>query len=49
MKRKVLTVTEFARLGGKARQKSQTKAQRSEAARKAVNARWEAERKRKLA
>jgi ubiquitin len=37
---KPLTVKELASMGGKARAKSMTKAQRSEGARKAVKARW---------
>jgi hypothetical protein len=37
---KPLTIVEFARSGGKARARKLTPAQRSEAARKAVEARW---------
>ena len=40
MKKKALTVKEFASLGGKARAKTLTKKQRSQQARKAINARW---------
>jgi hypothetical protein len=40
MKQPPLTVTEFASMGGHARAKKLTKKQRSESARKAVNARW---------
>ena len=35
-----LSITEFARMGGKARARKLTKQQRSDAARKAVEARW---------
>jgi hypothetical protein len=35
-----ITLQEFARLGGKARSKKLTKAQRSQAASKAAKARW---------
>ena len=37
---KKLTLSEFARIGGKARAKQLTKEQRSESARKAAKARW---------
>jgi hypothetical protein len=37
---RLVNVTEAGRKGGKARAKSMTKAERSEAARKAVQARW---------
>ena len=40
MKRKPLTLEEFARLGGHARAKSMTKAERKASARRAINARW---------
>jgi len=40
MKKKALTIKEFASLGGKARAKKLTKKQRSQQARKAINARW---------
>jgi len=36
-----MTVSEMARLGGKARAKKLTKAQRRESARKAAQARWD--------
>jgi hypothetical protein len=42
---KPLTISEMARLGGKARAKNMTPEQRKESARKAVNARWDKERK----
>jgi hypothetical protein len=37
---KPLTVTEFARMGGKALAKKMTKQQRQESARRAAHARW---------
>jgi len=37
---KELTITEFARLGGHARAKSMTKAQRVASAKKAIAVRW---------
>lgn len=37
---KPLTVTELARMGGKARAKKMTAAERSASARKAIEARW---------
>jgi len=40
MKKKELSITDFARLCGKARAKKMTKAERSESSRKAVLARW---------
>jgi hypothetical protein len=39
-KKKSLTLEEFARMGGYASARAQTKEARSERARKAVNARW---------
>jgi hypothetical protein len=39
-RRKPLTIQEFARMGGKARARKLTAEQRSESARKAINARW---------
>jgi hypothetical protein len=44
-RRKPLTVTEFARMGGKALAKKMTKQQRQEAARRAAQARWAKARK----
>lgn len=40
MAKKVLTITEFARMGGIARSKSLTRDERVKAAKKAINARW---------
>jgi hypothetical protein len=40
-----MDVSEMARMGGHARAKKMTKAERSESARKAINARWEKVRK----
>ena len=40
MKKKPMTVTEFARLGGRARSAKMTKAERVASAKKAVAARW---------
>jgi len=40
MKKKELTISEFARLGGKARSAKMTKAERVASAQKAVTARW---------
>jgi hypothetical protein len=42
---KPLTISEMARLGGKARAKKMTAEERKESARNAVNARWEKQRK----
>lgn len=39
-----LTITEFARMGGKALAKTMTKKQRSDSAKKAAEARWAKER-----
>ena len=40
MAKKELTITEFARMGGKARQKKLTPARRKEIARQAAKTRW---------
>jgi hypothetical protein len=40
-----LTITEFARMGGKALAKKMTKKERKESARKAAQARWAKEKK----
>lgn len=40
MKKKTMTVTEFARLGGKARSAGMSKAERIASAKKAIKARW---------
>jgi hypothetical protein len=40
MEKQPLSVSEMARLGGKARAKKMTQKQRSDSARKAVQARW---------
>ena len=45
MSDKPLTVSEMARLGGKARAKKMTAEQRRDSARKAVNARWDKQRR----
>jgi hypothetical protein len=44
-RKKVLTITEFARMGGLARAASMTPKQRSEAARYAMSVRWRKHRK----
>jgi hypothetical protein len=44
-KEKKLTVSEFARIGGKARARKLTPEQRRASARKAARARWEREKK----